>query len=326
MNLLALLTIALVPNLQTDPPAAQAHIAKAREIAGADLAYLVTLFDKQPGGGGGGEGRPPSAKDAGTFKPAKIFDDLYVIGEASVVIFALTTPKGIVLIDSGYGYFPEQIILPQMAKLGLRPADVKYVLITHGHPDHAFGAGYFQAKGARIMASDADWDAMENPRSGPGGGPGAQGTFPKRDLTITDGQKFTFGDLNIDFYLTPGHTAGTVSMLIPVKDRGATHTAALWGGSGFSRFASLAKSYPASLKRFANLADRAKADVFLSNHPFVDGSIEKVAALQTRAAGAPNPFVVGQKKTRRIHDVIYECAEAWWVRVQAGPGRRGLSK
>ena len=55
-------------------------------------------------------------------------------------------------------------------------------------------------------------------------------------MVVTDGEKLTLGGETLTLYITPGHTPGTVSVLIPVKDRGQPHVAALWGGTGFQEF------------------------------------------------------------------------------------------
>ena len=57
---------------------------------------------------------------------------------------------------------------------------------------------------------------------------------PKRDIVATDGQKLTLGDTTLTLYLTPGHTPGTISTLVPVKDGGRPHLAAAWGGTAFN--------------------------------------------------------------------------------------------
>ena len=53
-------------------------------------------------------------------------------------------------------------------------------------------------------------------------------------MVATDGQKLTLGDTTLTMYLTPGHTLGTISTLIPVKDNGTPHLVAEWGGTMFN--------------------------------------------------------------------------------------------
>ena len=105
-------------------------------------------------------------------------------------------------------------------KLGVDPARIKYVLVSHGHSDHAGGAKLLQDRfGARVIMSAADWDLIgRNTQAWP---------KPKRDMVATDGQRLTLGDTTLTLYLTPGHTPGTISTLIPVRDQGRPHIAAL---------------------------------------------------------------------------------------------------
>src|SRR5262245_65727708 len=108
-------------------------------------------------------------------------------------------------------------------------------------------------------------------------------------------------------YVTPGHTLGTISTLIPVKDGGTSHLAAYWGGTAFNWARGSAgyitperparfwfETYQKSAERFRGIVDRAGADVLLSNHTNYDGTTAKVAALQKRTAGSPNPYVIGK--------------------------------
>ena len=107
----------------------------------------------------------------------------------------------------------------------LDPATIKYAIVSHGHGDHSGGAKFLQDHfGTRIILSAADWDLLER----------SSGTKPKRDMVATDGQKLTLGDTTLTMYLTPGHTLGTISTLIPVKDGGKPHLAAAWGGTAFN--------------------------------------------------------------------------------------------
>jgi metallo-beta-lactamase class B len=87
-----------------------------------------------------------------------------------------------------------------MKKLGLDPAEIKYVVISHGHGDHSGGVKYLQDYHARIVLSPADWDLLaRDPNNGT--------VNPKREMEATDGQKLTLGDITLTLYITPGHTS-----------------------------------------------------------------------------------------------------------------------
>ncbi len=110
--------------------------------------------------------------------------------------------------------------------VGLDPANIKYAIVSHAHPDHDGGAKFLQEHyGTRVIMSPADWDVLDKRTNG---------TKPKRDLEATDGQKLTLGDTTVTIYITPGHTPGTLSVVFPVKDNGTPHVAALWGGVGLN--------------------------------------------------------------------------------------------
>jgi metallo-beta-lactamase class B len=197
------------------------------------------------------------------------------------------------------------------------------VVISHAHGDHVGGAGFLQERGARIVMSSADWDLMERTQ--------VNYAKPTRDIVATDGQKLTLGDTTVTLFLTPGHTLGTISSLIPVKDGGRQHVAAYWGGTAFNWLRGPAAyitaerpasfwftQYAASARRFGDLAARANADVLLSNHTNFDGSKTKLPALKRRAAGAPHPYVVGKDAVRRYLTVAEECARAGLDTTTAG--------
>jgi metallo-beta-lactamase class B len=152
-----------------------------------------------------------------------------------------------------------------------------------------------------IYMGKLDWDVMM-----------AAGEGLRRGEDVLDGQKLTLGDTTLELYLTPGHTFGTVSTLIPVRDGGARHVAALWGGTlfNFGPDAERFTAYAESAARFLDIAQRAGVDVLLSNHTDYDGTKEKLPALAARAPGAPHPYVVGADSVERYLTVAHECALA----------------
>ena len=103
-------------------------------------------------------------------------------------------------------------------------------------------------------------------------------------MEITDGQKLTLGDTTLTMYLTPGHTNGTVSTLIPLRDGATRHVGALWGGTLFNFGPDAARftAYAASAAKFRDLAAAAGADVLLSNHTDYDGTKQKLPKLAAR--------------------------------------------
>ena len=218
--------------------------------------------------------------------------------------WALTTSQGIILLDAIYDYSIEAEVDEGLRKLGLNPADIKYVVVSHGHLDHAGGAKFLQAEyKARLLMSAADYDLLD--RNNPV-------WKPNRDMVVTDGQVLTLGDTTMTLYLTPGHTEGTISTIFSVRDGGQRHTVATWGGTSFN-FGPIRDrlvAYARSAERFRDIAAKANADVILSNHTPFDGSTAKLPALKTRRPGERHPYVVGPEVVRRFVAAVGECAQA----------------
>src|SRR3954447_10262110 len=245
-----------------------AHVAAAKAAVGGDHQVLFTsLCSAQPTGPGtgrrGAAPQPgvapapppgPPARDRWRAEPVKVFDNLYFLGMTEFSAWAVNTSEGIIIIDALYDYSVDDEVAEGLKKVGLDPARIKYVIISHGHSDHSGGAKFLQdSYKARVLLSAADWDLLDRGR----------GTRPARDMVATDGQKLTLGDTTITIYITPGHTAGTLSYLIPVKDNGTPHLVAEWGGTAFNfpRTPENFGTYTASAIRFGEIATRAGADV-----------------------------------------------------------------
>jgi metallo-beta-lactamase class B len=263
---------------------------------------------RRAGGGGAGRrgGGPPAppARETWYAEPVKVFDNLYYVGMTEFSAWAITTSEGIIILDAIYDYSVEDEVVAGLKTLGLDPAAIKYVIVSHGHLDHAGGAKLLQERfGARLIMSAADYDLLDQQNPS---------WKPKRDLEATDGQRLTLGDTTLTLYLTPGHTLGTISTLVPVRDNGRPHLAAAWGGTrfNFGRNREQLAMYAASAARLRDIVAKAGADVLLSNHTDFDGSKTKIPALAARKPGAPHPYVVGRDAVQRYLTVASECAQA----------------
>ncbi len=305
---------------------AEAHVVDAREAAGTEhlslllrvctqgapsvTAPLAGLVDPVPVALAPAGGRRPEWYA----EPAKVFDNLYYVGQTEYSAWAVTTSEGIIIIDPLFDYSVEAEIDEGLTKLGLDPRDIRYVIVSHGHSDHAGGARYLQDMyDARVILSAADWDLLERT--------GGDWPKPRRDLVAEDGYELRLGDTTLKLYSTPGHTPGTLSTLIPVRDGGRTHMAALWGGTAFNFMgrgedARWFREYIASAERFRRLATEAGADIMLSNHTRYDGSTVKLPALSRRRMGDPHPYVIGAESVGRYLTVAAECARAGLVGVE----------
>ena len=304
------------------------HVANAGESAGAEWSEAVDYFCVE------GAATPNSA-DHPVIEPTKIFDNLYAIGRTSTVVYAITTSDGIILIDSGYADQVESVLLPGMAALGLDPADIKYVIVAHGHGDHYGGSTYLQERyGARVVLSAEDWDLMEQPVQ-----PGrTRVPPPRRDLEAVEGGSITLGDIEITPVLIPGHTAGALGVIFPVRDGANTHMAALFGGTILtsSRISDEGlEQYVRSLAHFGDVTAAMGVDMEIQNHPLFDGMADKLERLKLRQPGTAHPFVVAEDGYQRFLNVMASCMSAElarriprWpddrVNLQAVPGETGI--
>jgi metallo-beta-lactamase class B len=310
-------TLALAAMLsQAVPDSPDAHVARAKTAAGTEYQNLFNFLCAVPtprgggprGGGARAGGPPPGPPDRSTWyaEPAKVFDNLYFVGQREYSAWAITTTEGIILIDTLFDYSVEEEVAGGLKKLGLDPATIRYAVVTHPHPDHHGGAKFLQDRyRTRIVMSGPDWDVIER----------LSGTKPARDMVATDGQTLTLGDTTITLYVTPGHTPGTLSVLFPVRENGARHLVALWGGTGLNADRDSLEKYIASAQRFDGIAQKAGADIILSNHTDWDGSKVNLPRVATRAPGAPNPYIVGTPAVRRYLEVARECATARVLRL-----------
>jgi metallo-beta-lactamase class B len=92
-----------------------------------------------------------------------------------------------------------------------------------------------------------------------------------------------------------------------VRDGDDVHYVGYWGASAVSFLP------PEGILEYMGSADRfmridPRVDVPLTNHPFIDATLEKLAALQTRGRGDPHPFVEGNAGFRAWMDAIHDCA------------------
>ena len=191
-----------------------------------------------------------------------------------------------------------------MRKLGLDPAKIKYVIITHEHADHFGGASYLKEMfGSRIMASSVAWERMKKPTRG-------ANLVPAQDMAITDGQKFTLGDTTLNFYITPGHADGALSTIFKTTDHGTPHVIGFIGGLGSPQTEANRNTLVKSLTRWKTLASAAGVDTLIANHQGQDEAVEFLELLKVRRGNDPNPFVIGNDAYLRYVDIQMECALA----------------
>lgn len=202
--------------------------------------------------------------------PFTLMGNLHYVGTQGLSVFLLTTPQGHVLIDGALAQSVPQI-LANIRMLGFDPADIRYLVNTHAHFDHAAGlAGLQRASGAVMIASAADRPYLE--AGAVDHGPSKGVAFPpvRVDRVVGDGDTVTLGGTTLTAHLTPGHSPGCTSWAMMVPDsRGRPrsvflHCSASLGGQSLvpPAYPGMVDAYRATFKRVQAM----KADVFLANH------------------------------------------------------------
>src|SRR5688572_19052771 len=89
-------------------------------------------------------------------EPFRMIDNIYYVGASGVTAFLITTPSGHIVTDGGFAE-TAPIILENIRKLGFNPRDVRYLLNSHAHYDHAGGlAALKRTTGARLLGFKED--------------------------------------------------------------------------------------------------------------------------------------------------------------------------
>lgn len=231
-------------------------------------------------------------------EPFRIAGNLYYVGASDVTAFLLTSPQGHVLLDGGF-VETAPLIRDSIRKLGFRLEDVKILLNSHAHQDHAGGLAALKGwTGARLVAGARDAALL----AAGGKGDFRFGdtlTFPpvRADRTVGDGETVRLGGITLTAHATPGHTQGCTTWSTTVEDRGARRpvvfvcSASVNPGvvlTGMPGYPEIAADYE---RTFATLK-ALPAEVFLAPHGAMFGLQEKAAALRARTdPAAPNPFV-----------------------------------
>ncbi len=213
------------------------HVAAAKTAAGAEWAGVFGRVcseavppspppERGAAGGRGGAPAGPPERSTWHAEPVKVFDNLYFLGQTEYSAWAVTTSAGIIIIDTIFDYSVQDEVEGGLKKMGLDPASDQ---VRDREPRPRRSLRRREVPAGQVRRARLSWP----PRTGTCS-IGATGTKPKRDMVATDGMKLTLGDTTLTIYKTPGHTLGTISTLIPVKDNGVPHVAAYWGGTAFN--------------------------------------------------------------------------------------------
>ena len=149
----------------------------------------------------------------------------------------------------------------QLEQLGVKPSDIKYVALSHSHPDHSGNVAMFAQSMLLVQKAEYDWPASMGPRFPPG--------LP---VTLIDGDRDVFGDGSVTLLATPGHTPGHQSLLVKLPKTGAVllsgdavHFKANWDNRRVPDINFNKEQTAASMQRLANILAKEKSQLWI-NH------------------------------------------------------------
>ncbi len=94
----------------------------------------------------------------------------------------------------------------------LMEAEIKYVILTHGHYDHMGAAESLKEGGAELICHKEEEDVLNNPKKNLSEIFGQKPIFVTPTRTVTDGEHIILGDISLKVLHTPGHTKGSMSL------------------------------------------------------------------------------------------------------------------
>ncbi|WP_431890451.1 CAR family subclass B3 metallo-beta-lactamase [Pectobacterium colocasium] len=265
---------------------------------------------------------------AQTVEPYKAFDNVYYVGICWVSAWLIKTSEGPVLIDTLYGEFTDQLI-ENIKKVGVDPAEIKMVLLTHGHFDHVGGVSKLkQLTNAHFVMSTEGWQEAQADAAKSQGRAGAW-VMPAptaTDIQVKEGSELKVGDTTFYAYHTPGHTWGTTSYALDVKEGKNTYHAITIGGLGLNAIdgTQQVEAYIRSIDRIRAMVKDTKRPitVHLTAHPFSNGQIEVQNQLKVRQPDQPHPMVDAKGLLQQLATLRAGAVERLAIEQAGGKSKR----
>lgn len=226
-------------------------------------------------------------------EPFRIIDNVYYVGTAGLSSFLVTSTEGHVLLDTG---LPDSapLIKANIAKLGFKLGDIKYLLNSHAHFDHAGALAELKHEtGAQMVASAADRPLLEGGYY-PGRKDSSELRFPpvKVDRVVGQGDKVTIGNVTMTAHMTPGHSPGCTTWTTVAREKKWNHTVVFFCSASVAANRLVGPvTHPGIVDDYRKTFQTARgiiADVFLAPHPEMFKMEEKRALIGKYEV---NPFV-----------------------------------
>lgn len=230
--------------------------------------------------------------------PFRIYGNTYYVGTAGLSAILVTGPQGHVLLDADLPQSAAQI-RANIEALGFKVSDIKWIVNSHAHFDHAGGiAAMQQASGAQVAASDSGAKALQAGEIGkddPQFETPAMRYPPVANVRVMqDGEEVVVGPLHLRALMTPGHTPGSTSWTWTSCEsndcKQVVYSDSLTAVSlGDFRFIGgegrpdISQTFAASIVRIGAL----DCDIVLSTHPSAADTFDRLAA----STASHNAFV-----------------------------------
>ena len=222
--------------------------------------------------------------------PFHIVGNIWYVGSEGLAAYLIKTPAGAILIDATMA---ENVpaILRNIRSIGVSPRDVRYLLVSHAHFDHAAGdAAMVKATGAKVVAGVGDVAALQSGR------PPGETTYTPVNFApvkvargVRDGDAVSLGGVTLRAVATPGHTPGCTTWTMRTRGAGrmldvvfpCSITVAGNRLVGNRRYPAIVRDFGKSFDRLAKL----HADVVLPAHP------ELAEVLTRRMRGGERAYI-----------------------------------
>ena len=187
----------------------------------------------------------------------------WLIWDTGVSDRVAAMPDGLAPADPRMTHWRKPVTLAsEVERAGIKPADVKFMAVSHTHPDHIGNVELFPQAMLFVQKAEYDWPGANN----------APRFKPEHPVTKLEGDKDIFGDGSVTIIATPGHTPGHQSLLVRLPKTGAivlsgdaVHFRGNWDNRGVPSGNFNKEQTLASMQKISDLLAKEKAQLWI-NH------------------------------------------------------------